>query len=285
MKELTGVILIWDEASGQGQIQGDDGKTYCFTKKEWVDKHAPQTNGQVRVICQDGRNASQIEYLPIEGLPWMTVKISSPDGRWSTTERRRFIGGPWRLRSDALAWMKTARVLHSQFAQHQIKDLSNLLLGVDLPIGIRCSVIKYSFGFSIELYLKWILKEAKQKFRKEHHLRPLVNKLPPHVLNVLRERYLKFQETKKPTFRMLVADVNSVSELELDWSTFDNFISNLDNQKFIIGRYATPESYSIFSSNISEELSKEMNSYIDSVGFFDIGDDILSYEPNPNDYV
>jgi len=84
---------------------------------------------------------------------------------------------------------------------------------------------------------------------------------------------------------MLVADVNSVSELELDWSTFDNFINNLDNQKFITGRYATPESYSIFPSNISEELSKEMNSYIDSMGFFDIGDDILSYEPNPNDYV
>lgn len=285
MKEKKGQITTWDEESGQGKIQGDDGETYCFTQKEWVDEHDPQIGGQVRVICQDGRNASQIEYRAIASLPWMTVKISSADGGWTTKERRRLIGGPWRLRSDALAWMRTARVLHSQFAHHQIRDLSSLLLGVDLPTSISCSVIKYSFGFAIELYLKWILQEAKQKFRKEHHLRPLVNKLPPHVLNVLRERYLKFQETKKPTLRMLVADVNSVSELAMDWSTFDNFINNLDNQKFIIGRYATPEAYSIFPSNISEELSKEMNSYIDSIGFFDIGDDILLYEPNPNDYV
>ena len=83
---------------------------------------------------------------------------------------------------------------------------------------------------------------------------------------------------------MLAADVNSVRELELDWSTFDKFINNLDNQKFIIGRYATPESYSIFPSDISDELSKEMNSYMDSSGFFDVGDNILSYVPNLNDY-
>lgn len=284
MRELTGYILLWDEVTEQGKIQGDDGKTYCFTKKEWVDKHAPQTDGQVRVMCQDGRNASQIEYLPIEGWPWMTVKTFSPDGSWTTEERRRFLGGPWRLRSDALAWMRTARVLHSQFSHHQIGDLSSLLLGVDLPISIRCSVIKYSFGFAIELYLKWILQEAKRQFRREHQLRPLVNKLPPPVLNGLSARYIEFQTKRKPTLRMLGADVNSVKELELDWSTFDKFINNLDNQKFIIGRYATPESYSIFPSDISDELSQEMNTYIDSRGFFDIGDHILSYEPNPNDY-
>lgn len=30
---------------------------------------------------------------------------------------------------------------------------------------------------------------------------------------------------------------------------------------------------------------EEMNSYIDSRGFFDLADDILSYEPDSGDYV
>ena len=284
MKELTGQILTWDEVTGKGKIQGNDGETYCFTKKEWVDKHEPQIGEQVRVICQDGRNASKIEYLPIEGWPWMTIKIGSPDGKSSTTERRRFIGGPWRVRSDALAWMSVAKKLHSEYSHHQIEDLSRLLLGVHPLISIRGSVIKYCYGLSLELYLKWILIEAKKEFGKTHKLRSLVNKLPPPVLDILRKRYFDFLNKKQPTLKMSIADVSGVGELELDWTTFDIFINNLDDQKFIFGRYAEPESYSIFSS-ISENLSKEMNSYMDSSGFFDVADDILSYEPNPNDYV
>ena len=200
-----------------------------------------------------------------------------------STERRRFIGGPWRVRSDALAWMSAAKELHLRFSQQQIENLSSLLLGIDVAIGFHCSVIKYCYGFAIELYLKWILIEAKRKFRKEHDLGHLVNKLPYPVLNVLRERYLNFQEKKEPILRMMSADVGGVSEMKLDWTTFDRFIDNLDNQKFIIGRYATPESYSIFPS-ISGKLSKEMNSYMDSNGFFDLGEHILLYEPNLNDY-
>ncbi len=283
MKELTGQIKMWNEASGQGEIQGDDGKTYCFTKKEWVDKYKPQIDGQVRVICQDGRNASKIEYLPIESLPWMTVKIYSPDGQLMSTERRRFIGGPWRVRSDALAWMGAARVLHSQSSHHQISDISSLLVGEHPLISIRGSVIKYCYGLSLELYLKWILIEAKKDFGKTHRLRSLVNKLPPSVLDTLRKRYFEFLNKKQPTLKMSIADVSGVSEVELDWSTFDRFINNLDKQKFIIGRYATPESYSVIPS-ISGKLSKEMNTYIDSNGFFDLGEHILAYEPNPNDY-
>ena len=283
MKELTGIILIWDEVSGEGQIQGDDGKTYPFAKEEWVDKHEPQIDGQVRVICQDGRNASKIEYIAIEGLPRMTLKVYSQEGEPPLVECKRFLGGPWRVRSDALAWMGAARVLHSQASHHQISNISNLLLEEHPLISIRGSVIKYCFGFAIELYLKWILIEAEREYKTRHDLNPLVNRLPPPVLDVLRGKYLDFQEKKKPTLRMLTANVTGVSELELDWSTFDRFINNLDNQKFIIGRYAEPERYSIVPS-ISERLSKEMNSYMDSSGFFDVGDNILSYVPNLNDY-
>lgn len=284
MKEVKGQITTWNETTGQGTIRGDDGKSYSFTKKEWIEKHAPQIDGQVRVICQDGRNASKIEYLAIEGLPWMTLKTYPQEGAPQLVERRRFIGGSWRMRSDALAWMRAAKELHLRFSHHQIENLNGLLLGADPAIGIRCSVIKYCYGFSIELYLKWILTEANREFRKEHDLGRLVNKLPCPVLNVLRRMYLDFQEKKESTLKMMSADESGVSDLELNWSTFDNFIYNLDNQKFIIGRYATPDSYSIFSS-ISNELSKEMNSYIDSNDFFELGDYILSYEPNPNDYV
>ncbi|MDE0078898.1 MAG: hypothetical protein OXO50_15365 [Caldilineaceae bacterium] len=283
MKEFLGQIKTWEASTGEGEIQADDGEIYRFTKKEWVEESHPEVNGRVRVICQDGRNVSQVEYLPIEGWSRLTTKVYSEEGCLVSTEQRRFIGGPWRMRSDALAWMVAAKELHSQVAHQQIEDLSSLLLGVYPLMSLRGSVIKYCYGLSIELYLKWILIEAKQNFKKSHDLRKLVNKVPPRVKTVLRKRYLAFQDGEQPTLRMATANVSGVDELKLDWSTFDKFISNLESQKFIIGRYATPESYSIYPS-LSNKLSKEMNSYIDSSDFFDLADDILSYVPDLHDY-
>ena len=283
MKETTGQIINWDETSGQGTIQGDDGKIYSFTKKEWTEDKQPEIHGGVLVICQNGRDASKVEYLPIEHIPKMKIDVYSPDGELLSTEQRRFIGGPWRIRSDALAWMMTARELHSQLSQRQIKDINILLLREHLLISLRGSVIKYCYGLSIELYLKWILIEAKKTYKQEHRLKSLINKLPEPVLDNLRNRYSEFCIKNQTEFRMMTADVQCVKKLELDWSTFDKFIENIDKLKFIIGRYATPESYSIIPSS-SEKLSKEMNSYMDSNDFFDLADNILSYEPDLKDY-
>ncbi len=285
MKETTGQIKTWDETSGQGTIRGDDGKIYRFTKCEWAEKeHKPEIHGPVLVICQNGRDASKVEYLLIEHMPRMKLTVRSKEGKLLLTEQNRFIGGPWRIRSDALAWMMAARELHSQVAQHQIINIGSLLLREHPLISLRASVIKYCYGLSIELYLKWILIEAKKEYEHDHKLKPLINKLPARVLDNLRNRYSEFQQVKNEReFRVMIADVRSVSELQLDWSTFDNFINNLDKLKFIIGRYATLETYSIFPSS-SEKRSKEMNSYMDSDDFFDLADEILSYEPRLEDY-
>ena len=82
---------------------------------------------------------------------------------------------------------------------------------------------------------------------------------------------------------MLEAHVHGVDELDLDWSTFDMFITNLIKQKFIIGRYADPSEYSLFKS-LSSQRSREMNSYMDSDAFFVLGDKMLAYKPNLSDY-
>ncbi|MCY4381639.1 MAG: hypothetical protein OXE44_00615 [Nitrospinae bacterium] len=283
MKETTGIIKTWDELSGKGTIEGDDGKTYDFTQKQWTVPTQPEIQGSVRVICQNGRDASKVEYIYIEKMPQIRIKTYSQEGELLLDEQRRFIGGPWRMRSDALAWMITANNLHSQTYKSEIEDISSLLLEENLLISIRGSVIKYCYGFAIELYLKWILTEAKIEFQENHKLTPLLQKLPAPVLKNLRSKYVTHKDRNQMNFKMMNADVNGVNELNLDWSTFDNFTNNLDNQKFIIGRYASPEIYSLFPS-ISSNLSLEMNSYMDSNDFFDIGDTILSYIPPLDDY-
>ena len=285
MKEIHGGIISWDKSLRVGEIQGRDGKIYSFTKKEWNDDNQPEINGRVLVICQNGRDASKVEYLPMEPHSKVKIVTYSQNGEMLSTEQQRFLGGPWRMLSDSLAWMMAAKILHSQIFKHQIKDSSSLLGGVDILFSLRGSVIKYCFGFSIELYLKWILVGANIKFRKDpkHKLKPLINKLPAPVHDNLRSIYSDFLKKNQPEFKMQIADVNSVNELKLDWSTFDKFIENLDGQKFIIGRYATPDIYTIFSSS-STELSAEMNSFMDSNSFFDLADKILSYKPDLIDY-
>ena len=179
--------------------------------------------------------------------------------------------------------MDTARALHQQNSHLAIEDISPLLIGVDRSISLHGSVIKYCYGISLELYFKWILVEAKTPDKKGHELPRLIRKLPPPVLDKLKSIYSDYLIRYTPKFRVMEASVHGVTELSLDWSTFENFIGNLDKQKFIVGRYADPSDYSIFQS-LSAHRSREMNSYMASDDFFVLGDKVLAYEPNPRDY-
>ena len=81
----------------------------------------------------------------------------------------------------------------------------------------------------------------------------------------------------------MIADINSTNEVRSDWSTFDKFIKNIQDFKFITNRYAAPKDYSIMHTS-SEKLSKEMNMYMDSDAFFTVADAILSHKPHLRDY-
>ena len=282
MQETTGTVVSWDEDAG-GEIRGDDDEVYRFTKKEWAEDYAPQVGGAVRVICQNGRDATTVETILIEHMPRIKMTARFPDGNEAYTVQSRFIGGPRRMRSDALAWMHTAKWLHGQFGKQEIDNIGSLLLESHPLISFRGSVIKYCYGFAIELYLKWILTEAKIPYRSNHKVGSLGRKLPARVLDNLRTLYKSHLARRGASLKMMIADANSTRELECDWSTFDQFVTNIEHLKFIIGRYATPEEYSIMPSS-SERLSREMNIYIDSDDFFVLGLDILSYEPDLADY-
>ena len=65
MKEITGQIKNWDEASQRGKIEGDDGMSYSFTSEEWMEDEQPEFHGEVLVISQNGREASQVKHLRI----------------------------------------------------------------------------------------------------------------------------------------------------------------------------------------------------------------------------
>lgn len=283
MKEITGQIKSWDEVEQQGVIEGGDGESYSFTSKEWTEQGPPEVHGDVLVICQNGRDASQVEYLAIEHIPFMKITTYTEDGEEQTISHSRLSGGPWRVRSDALVWMQVAKGLHQQNSHLAIEDISELLRGEHPIISLRGSVIKYCYGISIELYLKWILIEANIKYRTDHKLPQLIKSLPSPILDELRIIYSDYRGKSSPKFRMMQAYENGVEELPLDWSTFDRFIENLVKQKFIVGRYADPKEYSIFLS-LSTQRSHEMNSYMDSDDFFVLGERILKYKPNPGDY-
>ena len=283
MKEVVGRIVNWDTALRQGLVRGDDETLYPCTSKEWMEEQPPEVDGGVLVICQNGRDASQVEYLAIEHIPFAKVTTYSEEGEIQTESHTRFIGGPWRIRSDALVWMEVAKGLHEQNAGLAIEDISHLLIWEHPQISLRGSVIKYCYGISIELYLKWILIDAKAKYRSDHKIPQLVRRLPAPVLENLRGIYSDFQRRYAPQFRISEAHVHGVTELKLDWSKFDSFIENLVKQKFIVGRYADPSEYSIFRSR-SAQSSREMNSFIDSNDFFILGERILAHKPEPSDY-
>ena len=283
MKEVTGRILSWDDGSSLGTIEGDDGAFFQFTSKEWMDEQPPEVGGGVLVICENGRTPSEVEYLGIEHIPFLKIASYSAGGEVRTLSHTRFLGGPRRMLSDALVWMEVAKGLHSVNAPTEIADISSLLIGEHPLISLHGSVIKYCYGFSIEMYLKWILVEAKIEYRANHNLRQLIGRLPDPVLDKLRDVYCDYRERDRPRFRIREAHVHGVEELDLDWSTFDVFIENLDSQKFIVGRYAEPREYGIFRSR-SRKRSREMNSYIASNDFFALGEKILAYRPDPIDY-
>ena len=283
MKELTGRVASWDDVAQQGTIEGSDGTTYSFTSKEWKDDQPPEVDGGVLVICENGRDASQVEYLGIEQMPFMKITTRSAEGEVETASHSRFIGGPWRVRSDALMWMAVSKELHLQNKQLDIVDLSGLLKGEHPAISLRGSVIKYCYGLAIELYLKWIMIEAGKEYKSDHRLPALAKRVPEPVLDRLRGIYAQYVKTAQPEFKLMEAHVSGVGELSLDWSTFDKFIANTHNQKFIVGRYADPSDYGIFQSR-SSNRSREMNSYMDSDDFFLLGERLLAYKPDPKDY-
>ena len=283
MREVEGRILSWDGVSQQGVIEGDDGARYPFSERVWTEEGEPEVHERVLVICQNGRDASQVEYLGIEHMPFMKITTHSEQGEVQTMSHTRFVGGPWRVRSDALVWMVVARGLHEKNSHMAIEDISDLLRVEHPPISLRGSVIKYCYGIAIELYVKWILIEAKVPYSKNHKLPQLVRKLPIPVLGRLRSIYSAYWDRHAPTFAMMEAHAHGAEELTLDWSTFDKFIENLDKLKFVIGRYADPVHYSIFQSR-SSQMSREMNSYMDADDFFVIGDKLLAHKPTPSDY-
>ena len=283
MKEVTGQILSWDGVSQQGVIEGSDGVLYPFSSKEWTEDQLPEVHGGVLVICQNGRNASRVEYLGIEHIPFMKITTHSEQGEVQTFSHTRLVGGPWRVRSDALVWMEVAKGLHLQNGHLPIEDISDLLRREHPQISLRGSVIKYCYGISVELYFKWILIEAKIPYKTNHKLPQLFRKLPVPVLDRLRNIYSDYWDRYAPQYKMMEAHAHGVEELDLDWSTLDKFIENLDKQKFVIGRYADPAEYSIFQS-LSSQMSREMNSYLESDDFFVLGDKMLAYTPNPSAY-
>ena len=145
MKEVKGRILSWDGASQQGAIEGDDGVLYPFSLREWTEERDPEVHGGVLVICENGRDASHVEYLGIEHIPFMKITTFSEQGEEQGEEQAishtRLVGGPWRVRSDALVWMAVARGMHAQNSHIDIEDIGDLLRKEHLPISLRGSVI------------------------------------------------------------------------------------------------------------------------------------------------
>jgi hypothetical protein len=283
MKEEHGRITSWDAVAQRGTIEDSNGTRYTFSSREWKDDEPPEVDGHVLVICENGRDASQMEYLGIEHLGFLKITTRSADGEVETVSHSRFLGGPWRVRSDALMWMAVAKGLHLQNKQFDIEDLSDLLKGEHPAISLRGSVIKYCYGLAIELYLKWIMIEAGREYKSDHRLPALAKKIPDPVLDRLRGIYAQYMENSQPEFKITEAHVSGVEKLSLDWSTFDKFVENIHNQKFIVGRYADPKEYGIFQSR-SSNRSREMNSYMDSDDFFLLGERLLAYKPDPKDY-
>ena len=282
MKKISGIISAWDNDARTGTVRGDDGKSYPFTIAVWRDTEAPATGNSVQGTCANGRDISELEYVPIEHMPMLRMQVRSQDGVVIADETKRFIGGPWRMLSDSYAWLMAAEVIHHQSVQLPMTDLIRLLKGTHTAISIRGSVVKYCYGMAIELYFKWILTEAQIKFPERHELWNLYRRLPVKVQNALTTLYARFFATG-PKFVIKEAGKNGVVERELDWSTLRHFLQHIDSLKFIVGRYATPNLYSIIPTNISSTLHV-MNTYMDSDAFFVIANHITSYLPKPDDY-
>ena len=114
MKEIAGIISHWNNDARTGTVKGDDGNSYPFTLAVWRDTEVPTTGSSVQGICANGRDISELEYVPIEHMPMLRVQVRSNDGLVISDETNRFVGGPWRMLSDSHAWLVASRVIHHQ---------------------------------------------------------------------------------------------------------------------------------------------------------------------------
>ena len=263
MKELEGRIDRWDKDSQTGTINGDDGNSYEFSKKHWKGDDSPEAEGWVRFILENGRDVSEAEHIYIE--PWMFL-------------------GHGRMYYDARAWLETARVVHEGTSNHDIEDLMGMLHQSPPAntnphvISYRGSVVTYCYGISIEIYLKWLLTKLKIDYREDHRVAHKFGLLPSQHRNELRAIYGKYWASHRNGFMFFEIDTSGRRETGDDWSTLDCFLENIDRHKFITGRYATPESYSVVRS-ISTKLQREMNRYMASAAFFEVARELFSYTP------
>ena len=277
MHKTTGLLQSWDPTRREGLVKGDDGKTYTFTRKEWVDSIDPEVDGAVIVLCENGRDVSRIEHTRFEHIT-LSINMSTPSG----VETRQIItvGGPHRMHSDSLAWMSVAKGLHDQLSHHEITDISALLQSDHELISYKGSVVKYCFSLAIELYFKWIYILAGEKFAHKHPLLPLFRNLPKRAQEDISKIYDDYRAVSDPTFMIKRVTVHGSEELKLDWTTFEQFLGNVDKLEFTIGRYAAPGEYSIFESKLEPER-QNMNTYMVSNDFFELASRIMSYSPNP----
>ena len=262
-----GIIREWSAKTQQGTIEKSDEKTfedsgvyYPFSTKEWDDDDwEPEVDGCVHFLLRDGRKISHLWY--------------------QNMEPPKYVRGPGRMYLDARAWMDTAAGLHGQFKDDMSSNLRDMFGETCFHIiSFRGSVIKYCYGLAVELYLKWLLTENNIKFNADHRLRKLMRLLPDRIVGRLR---ILYSSLYCDHMNLAMKEINSAgisSVAGLDWSTFDSYVGNLEAQRFVVGRYATPESYSIFPSR-EGELSVEMNRYMDSIDFFHIATGILSFIP------
>ena len=270
-KFRRGIILEWHEITRKGRLEeytnkgNNTGILHVFTEKQWEDEYDPEVEGHVHFVLDEKGRVSRICLINFE--PW------------------KFVRGPGRMYVDARAWLDAAQRIHQESMQSPMPDDLRSMFGQMQPhvISFRGSLVKYCYGLAIELYVKWLLTENNIEFDKNHRLSSLIPLLPQPIVDRLRSTYSACYAEHQDGFRFMEIDAEGTREVkDLDWSTFDSFVENLEEQRFLIARYATPQDYSIFRSRFGE-LSVEMNRYIDSMGFFDTASKLMSFVPGYED--
>ena len=266
-KFKRGVIREWDKITKRGRLEeypkkaNSAGIFRVFTEKNWEDEYGPEVDGHVHFVLDDNGRLSRVCLINFE--PWKSVR------------------GPGRMYLDARAWLDTAKQIHQESAQSPMpEDLRSVFGQMERHvISFRGSLVKYCYGLAIELYLKWLLSENNIGFEKNHKLSCLIPLLPNPIATRLRDIYSDFYAAHRDGFRFMEIDTEGIREVRgVDWSTFDSFAENLEVQRFLMSRYATPQDYSVFRSRFGE-LSVEMNRYIDSLEFFHVASRIISFVP------
>ena len=192
--------------------------------------------------------------------------------------------GHGRMYYDARAWLETSKVVHSAKSEENLEDLTGMLHlypethKTPHVISYRGSIVKYCYALSIEIYFKWILVNLQIDFKEDHRIANKLRLVPsPHIDNI-RKIYRDYWAAHSDGFKFFEVDTSGRRETGDDWSTLHSFVKNLDHHKFVMGRYATPEKYSVVRS-ISTQLSREMNRYMDSSDFFEVAEQLLTYAP------